>query len=76
MNNEFQQFQKVFSLLLEADRKIWEAVIEIRNYDNKQLTQLVNPLMKLRGEMHIEFMRPIYKKYPKIAEKYGFDEKS
>ena len=75
MDKEFEQFKKVFDLLLEADKKIWAAVVEIQDGEIKQLEKFVQPLMKLRGDMHIEFMRPIYKQYPKIAEMVGFDAK-
>lgn len=73
MDNEFEEYKKIFDLLLLADKNIWEAVVEIRHGEIKQLENFVQPLMKLRGEMHVEFMRPIYKKYPKIAEMAGFD---
>ena len=73
VDNEFEQCKKVFDLLLEADKKIWAAVVEIRDGEIKQLEKFVQPLMKLRGDMHVEFMRPIYKKYPKTAEMAGFD---
>lgn len=73
MDDEFEEYKKIFDLLLQADKNIWEAVIEIRNGEIKQLEKFVQPLMKLRGDMHVEFMRPIYKKYPKIAELAGFD---
>lgn len=75
MDREFEQFKKVFDLLLEADKMIWAAVTEIRDHEIQQLEQFVQPLMKLRGDIHVDFMRPIYKKYPKIAEMAGFDEK-
>ena len=74
MDDEFEEHKKVFDLLLSADKNIWEAVVEIRDGEIKQLEKFVQPLMKLRGEMHIEFLRPIYKKYPKIAEMAGFDK--
>lgn len=73
MDNEFEEYKKIFDLLLLADKNIWEAVVEIRHGEIKQLENFVQPLMKLRGDMHVEFMRPIYKKYPKIAEMAGFD---
>lgn len=75
MNTEFEQFKKIFDLLLEADQKIWSAVVEIRDGEIKELERLIQPLMKLRGDMHVQFMRPIYEKYPKIAEMAGFDMK-
>ena len=75
MGDDFEQFKKVFDLLLEADKKIWEAVVEIRDGEIKKLEGFVQPLMKLRGDMHVEFMRPIYKKYPKIAKMTGLDAK-
>ncbi len=75
MDNEFEEYKKVFDFLLEADRNIWKAVVEMRDSENKQLERFIQPLMKLRGDLHVEFMRPIYKKYPKIAEMAGFDEK-
>ena len=76
MDSEFEQFKKVFDLLLEADKKIWAAVSEIKDGEIKPLEKFVPPLMKLRGDIHVEFMRPIYKKYPKIAEMAGFDEEN
>lgn len=73
MDNEFEQFSRIFSLLLEADKKIWAAVLEIRNDGMSQLEDFVQPLMKLRGELHVEFMRPLYKRYPELAKTAGFD---
>lgn len=73
MNNDFEQCKKVFDMLLKADNSIWEPVIEIQNSNNKQLEEFIQPLMNLRGEIHVEFMRPIYQKYPEIAKIAGFD---
>ena len=74
MDNEFEKYKKVFDLLLEADKNIWKAVVEMRDSEIKPLEKLVQPLMIIRGEIHVEFMRPIYKKYPEIAKMAGFDE--
>jgi len=74
VDNEFEQFKKVFDLLLEADKKLWAAVSEIKDGGIKPLEMFVPPLMKLRGDIHVEFLRPIYQKYPTIAEMAGFDE--
>jgi hypothetical protein len=73
MNTDFDAYKKIFDLLLEADKNIWNAVLEIRDGDAKQLESFIQPLMKVRGEMHVEFLRPIYKKYPEIAKLAGFD---
>lgn len=73
MDNEFEEYKKAFDLLLEADKNIWKAVVEMRDGGSKELEKFVQPLMKIRGDIHVEFMRPIYKKYPKIAEMAGFD---
>jgi len=76
MDSEFEEFRKVFDLLLEADKKIWAAVVEIQDGEIKQLEKFVQPLMQIRGDIHVEFMRPIYKKYPEIAKIAGFDEEA
>jgi hypothetical protein len=73
MDKDYEAHKKIFDLLLEADRNIWNAVLEIQDGDAKQLEELVKPLMRARGEIHVELMRPIYKKYPALAELAGFD---
>ena len=74
MDDQFEKYKKIFDCLLEADRNIWQAVVEIGDGGNGQLDKFVQPLMNIRGDLHVEFMRPIYKKYPKIAEMAGFNE--
>jgi hypothetical protein len=73
MSKELDEFKNVFDQLLEADKSIWNAVMKIRDHDIKQLEYFVEPLMKMRGDIHTEFMRPIYKKYPELAKEAGFD---
>jgi len=73
MSTELDKYSKVFELLLEADKKLWEAVLEIREDNLDELEKHVKPLMELRGNIHVDFMRPMYKKYPILAEKAGFD---
>ena len=73
MSTDFDASKKIFDLLLEADKNIWGAVLEIQDGDAKQLESFIQPLMKMRGEIHVEFMRPIYTKYPEIAKLAGFD---
>lgn len=73
MSQEYDSNKKIFDLLLEADKNIWNAVLEIQNGDAKNLESFMKPLMKIRGEIHVEFMRPIYKKYPELAKLAGFD---
>lgn len=73
MNTDYEAYKKIFDLLLEADKSIWSAVLEIQDGDAKQLESFIKPLMQMRGEIHVEFMRPIYTKYPEIAKLAGFD---
>lgn len=73
MSADFTTCKKIFDLLLEADRKLWDTVLEIQDSGDKKLDEFVKPLMKIRGEIHVEFMRPIYKKHPELAELAGFD---
>jgi len=74
MNSDFERSTKIFDLLLEADRNIWAAVLEIRDGEVEELKKLVQPLMKLRGALHVEGMRPIYTRYPELAKIAGLDE--
>lgn len=73
MDTDFDAYKRVFDLLLEADQKIWSAVLEIQDGNTKELERLIQPLMQLRGEIHVELMRPIYTKYPELAKLAGFD---
>lgn len=73
MSTDFDAYKKIFDLLLEADKNIWGAVLEIQDGDANQLEGFIQPLMEMRGEIHVEFMRPIYTKYPEIAKLAGFD---
>ncbi len=74
MSNEFDKYQEVFDPLLEADKNIWRAVLEVEDCDIKQLKEFVQALMKLRGHIHVEFMAPMYKKYPELAKIFGSDD--
>lgn len=73
MSDEFNQCKSVFDCLLDADQKLWQAVCEIRDTPIEQLNGYVEALMTMRGELHVEFLRPIYKKYPELARSAGFD---
>lgn len=74
MDKKFDQYKTILDYLLEADKCIWNAVLEINELDDEQLGKFVQPLMQLRGEIHVDFMRPIYTKYPELAQLAGFDE--
>lgn len=73
MNNEFEKYKRIFYYLLEADKNIWEAVLEVEDCEVQELKQLIPLLMNTRGDIHTELMRPLYKKYPKLAKDAGFD---
>ena len=74
MKNQEKINKEVFECILAADQSIWSAVQKILDSDNEELKELAKPLMLLRGEIHTEFMRPIYKRYPALAEEAGFGE--
>ena len=74
MNNTDKSYELVFESLIAADKNIWEAILQVQESGDADLKKLAKPLMHLRGEMHTEFMRPIYKKYPDLAAKGGFND--
>lgn len=74
MSKEFEKFQEIFDLLLVADKNIWRAVLEVEDCEIKQLEEFVQPLMKLRGHIHVEFMAPMYKKYPELSKTFRSDD--
>ncbi len=72
MDNSKDINKEVFEYLLAADQNIWSAIQKIMDSNDEKLKEQAKPLMLLRGEIHTEFMRPIYKEYPELAEKAGF----
>lgn len=67
-------YELVFDDLLAADEKIWAAIVKIQENNLADLKSFAKPLMQVRGEIHTEFMRPIYKKHPELAKKAGFGD--
>lgn len=73
MQSEKEYLDEVFRLVLEASSKLWEAVVAIHEHETALSKSFVQPIMQMRGEMHINFLRPMYKKFPELATKYGLD---
>lgn len=73
MKDEYEEWKRVFDLLLDADKKIWEAVLAAQADERYRLNWTIEPLMGLRGELHVELLRPIYKRFPEIAKAAGMD---
>ena len=74
MGNEADKYEEVFQHLIDADKQLWEAVKAIEDSGIEHLELLIPNLMKFRGDLHVDFMRPIYKKYPHLAEDAGFGD--
>lgn len=74
MNREFQHYEHIFKLLLEADSKIWEAVTAIQDEEDSSLKDYLYPLMEVRGALHVQLFRPMYKRFPELAEASGMNE--
>lgn len=74
MSDHFELYEQIFNYLLKADQNLWEAVLKIQDGESEGLTSLVPSFMAVRGELHAELMRPIYQKFPELAEKAGFGE--
>ena len=67
--------EKLFKKLIEIDKNIWDVVLYIQdNVDCESNDTIIN-LMDIRGQLHTECLRPIYKKHPALADKY-FQEES
>ena len=73
MSQEFLESKRLFSLLIEADQKLWEAVMAIQENKIAGLDGYASKLMETRGHIHVEFMRPLYKKFPELATLAGMD---
>ena len=74
MQSERQTLEDVFRLVMEASGKLWDAVAAIRSHETTLSAPFTQPLMEMRGDMHVKFLRPIYKKYPELATKFGLDD--
>jgi len=68
----YKLYQEVFELLIKADEELWSAVKTLHAAKDQSCIDFAKTLLELRGEIHSEAMRPIYKKYPELAEKAGF----
>ena len=73
-NNESAKYEEVFQRLINADKQLWKAVKAIEDSDIEPLESLISNLMKFRGDLHVNSMRPMYKKYPHLADKAGFGD--
>jgi hypothetical protein len=77
MNTERENLEEVFRLAMEASGKLWNAVAAAHDNRTPLSDSLVQALMQLRGELHVSVLRPMYKKYPELATKFGlYDEGS
>lgn len=74
MDSKADVYKEVFDSLLDADKCLWKAVLDIQDRGDTHLNGLINSLMQIRGEIHTEIMRPIYKQHPELAEQAGFDQ--
>ena len=67
-------YSKIVKHLREADDNIWKTVLLIQDSDIENLKHSIEPLMNLRGEIIIELLFKIYKKYPELEPIYDVDE--
>ena len=75
MNKEKELYKTVISMLKNADDYLWKAVTEMQDTDS--LNEQVMTLMKLRGDLYVDFIRPLYNKYPELDETdKGVDNKT
>lgn len=74
MRTEPEMLEEVFRLVSEASGKLWEAVAIAREEETELSASFTQQLMQMRGDMHVKLLRPIYKKYPEIATKFGLDD--
>lgn len=73
MSKEFDHYQQIFNVLLEADAKVWEAVAAIQDEEGSSLEGFIYPLMEMRGSLHTKFFRPMYQQFPGLAAASGMD---
>lgn len=74
MNESRKNSENLFRMLLEADEKLWGIVLAIEDEGMGEFESFIPQLMQMRGDLHVQFMRPIYKKYPELATEAGLDE--
>ncbi len=76
VSTERDCLEEVFGLAIQASERLWAAVAAIhqRKVEQKDSMGLVSELMQTRGDIHVRILRPIYKKYPELASKFGLDE--
>ena len=74
MKSESENLEEIFRLLLEADRKLWEAVAAIHENETALSALFIQPIMQMRGDIHVNFLRPMYKKFPELEKKFGLDD--
>ena len=71
--------KEVLSELIRVDDQLWAIVEEIRDLDLPNSDEIVNALMRVRGELHIRLMRPIYSENPdleRLVDGENHDERS
>lgn len=73
MNSERENLEEVFRLIMEASGKLWDAVAALHENETALSASFTEPLMQMRGDIHVKFLRPMYKKYPELATKFGLD---
>lgn len=73
MQSECEEIEEVFQLILEASEKLWEAVAALHEKETTFSNSLVQPLMQMRGDIHVNLLRPMYMKFPELGTKFGLD---
>ncbi len=76
MKSESENIEDVFRLIMEASEKLWEAVAAIHENESTLAASFTQPLMQMRGDIHVKLLRPLYKKHPYLATKFGLDDES
>jgi hypothetical protein len=68
MKNKYKE--ELFKEFVEIDNKIWSTINFIQKKKGCESNTEIMKLMELRGQLHNDCMRPIYKEFPELADTY------
>lgn len=68
MKEEKEFYKKIALILKEADSSLWKSVCEIDDSKYDELKISIERTMHIRGDIIVDLLIPIYKKYPEIED--------
>lgn len=57
-----------FNKVLSIDKMLWDLIKQLSANDHDVCDEHARKIIKISGEIHVDIMRPLYKKYPDLVK--------